>query len=50
MKYCIAKIGDRWRFSDLISYFCNWFRADPRDLHIDRRLITIFFHTQTSQL
>ena len=20
----------RWRFSDLISYFCNWFRADPR--------------------
>ena len=25
-----AKIGGRWRFSDLISYFCNWFRADPR--------------------
>jgi len=45
-----AKIGGRWRFSDLNSYFCRWFRADPRDLHIDRRLITIFFHTQTSQL
>ncbi|WP_308663867.1 hypothetical protein [uncultured Alistipes sp.] len=26
-----AKIGGRWRFSDLISYFCKWFRADPRN-------------------
>lgn len=39
-----AKIGGRWRFSDLISYFCNWFRASADGAgHIYERFVTFSF-------
>ena len=39
-----AKIGNRWRFSDLISYFCNWFRASADGAgHIYERFVTFSF-------
>ena len=42
-EFC-RKIGDRWRFSDLISYFCNWFRASADGArHIYERFVTFSF-------
>jgi hypothetical protein len=39
-----AKIGGRWRFSDLISYFCKWFRASADGArHIYERFVTFSF-------
>ena len=40
----IAKNSDCWRFSDLISYFCNWFRASADGAgHIYERFVTFPF-------
>ena len=39
-----AKIGSRWQFSDLISYFCNWFRTSADGArHIYERFVTFSF-------
>ena len=39
-----AKIDTPWRFSDLISYFCNWFRASADGAgHIYERFVTFSF-------
>lgn len=39
-----AKIGGRWRFSDLISYFCRRFRASADGAgHIYERFVTFSF-------
>ena len=42
-EFC-RKIGDRWRFSDLISYFCRRFRASADGAgHIYERFVTFSF-------
>ena len=51
MKYCIAKIDGRWRFSDLISYFCKWFRATADGTgHIYERFVTFSFTLKLRKL
>ena len=42
-EFC-RKIGGRWRFSDLISYFCKWVRASADGArHIYERFVTFSF-------
>lgn len=46
-----AKISGRWRFSDLISYFCKWFRAyADRARHIYERFVTFSFTLKLRKL
>ena len=47
---CRKNRQSRWRFSDLISYFCRWFRASAdRTGHNTRTFRYVFFRIQTSQ-